>query len=189
MNETDILREQLSTERRHSRAVVLACRAAIDVGVTEPQLEQFARACAAYLIFVTSRLLAQDQAHAAQLRARLDAAAADAPAVLDGLAVTLATRTRLLSALQLAERERVENRSSVASFIRAARDALAGIEPDAPSSEPALAALLEEHYTITEWRAAAFATADAILEERRLYKLVRAQLPPGIDLSADEGEP
>ena len=173
MNEVQLIRSQLALERAHASAVANACATALQAdGATDSgseALAPFRRACVDYLACVLAWFEERDQRLADLLQARsgateparrpLEAACADRPAV--------SSRDR-----QQRWREFAEHFNGVWSTRRDALDALLSA-----NSRP------------TDWRTLGGIDADSILEERRRYALVAAQVPPGVTLGAVADRP
>lgn len=168
MDELAILRGQIAAERRHLVAVKAACRAALQDGHQTTGLEQFAHACRAYLLYIGRRLLAQDHAHAVLLRPRLPPGDAANHQLLDDLEATL---KQLRTALQALE----ASTAPVAGL----SDYLAFVDNVLAKRRHSLEPLFAAHYSIEDWRAAAFVDADSIIEERERYAACQAAAPPG----------
>jgi len=76
MNETEIIREQLATERQHASAVANACASALGRAAPEAlgggsPLVQFRQACVDYLVWDLARFEERDQRLAEVWHARL----------------------------------------------------------------------------------------------------------------------
>jgi len=169
MDEIAILRGQLATERQHLAAVKKACRAALARGGDTPGIDGFARACASYLLHIGRRLLAQDQAHTVLLRPRVAPGDAANRQLLDDLETTLG---QLRSALQALE--------ASAAPVAGLRDYLDFVDDVLAKRRHVLEPLFAAHYTVEDWRAAAFVDADSILEERERFAACQAAAPPGV---------
>ena len=168
MNEVELLRNQLVTERRHVREVVSACATAPAGAPAHPgnaAPEALRAACAEYLGCVLGWFDRRDR--------RLDELYALRPVADPG-------RTAL-AALGIAghSREALERLKqagpapgtwqSLAAFINGPWDARRG----------AIEALLASNPRVADWRALAGIDADSVSEERALYARVRAALRPG----------
>lgn len=182
MNELAIIRSQLAVEQSHAAEVANACAAP---GATAP----FREACVSYLVWVLARFEERDQSLSELLAAR------QSPA--NG---TAAANARHLG--------------SLISRSGTSRDALSRLEAALAAGEPqatgtgwqefarffnstwgprrtALEAPLGEQLSVAEWRAVSAIDADSMLEERKRYAGVVAQLPPGVELRripADAGQ-
>lgn len=176
MDELAILRGQIAAERRHLVDVKAACRAALQAGHQTTGLEQFAHACRAYLLYIGRRLLAQDHAHAVLLRPRLPPGDAASHQLLDDLEATL---RQLRTALQALEAH--------AAPVAGLAEYLEFVDGVLAKRRHALEPLLTAHYSIEDWRAAAFVDADSIIEERERYTACQAAAPPGMLAPAARG--
>jgi len=175
MDELAILRGQIATERRHLVAVKAACRAALPAGRRTTGVDDFARIAGDYLLHGGRRLLAQDHAHVVLLRPRLAAGDAASHRLLDDLEATL---RQLRTALQALE--------AGADRVAGLHDYLEFVDGVLARRRHVLEPLLAAHYSIEDWRAAAFVDADSILEERERYAACRAAAPAGAFAPAEE---
>ena len=178
MNESDIIRGQLATERIHAAQVVNACVSLFgsERELAQPPPSAFREASVNYLVWVLSRFEQRDQLLA------------------EHIARQRATHQPLHSALAALEAQEGTSRQSLARL----EAALA-----APSPEAARAAWLafgrffnslwcerrlaiEQHLSalpgMASWRAISALDADSILQERARYAQVAAHLPAGITL-------
>ncbi len=171
MNEIELLRNQLATERRHVRAVASACAAAHLAGGAMQggtALEALRRACTEYLGCMLDWFDQRDE--------RLDALYPHISAGDEGRrarAVDLSGRGR--EALDRLEQggPAHETWQAVARFINGAWDARRG----------AIEAALGANTRVADWRAFARVDADSVCQERALYARVRAALPEGVELA------
>jgi hypothetical protein len=158
MNELDLIRNQLRSERNRVTEVALACAAR----GAPPQLRQRSLD---YLIFVLTRFEERDQRLAEQYRARgSDPLRPEAEQIL----ARAGTSREALSKLEAALRS-------------TAGDAQVGDGPErwvafgqffeGPwlSRRDAIDALLERNVRVADWRAVCFVDADSIMEERARY--------------------
>jgi len=187
MNEVQLIRAQLATERQHASAVANACAGALahageNAVSSGSPLEEFRRACVDYLVCVLAWFEERDQRLSDLARARPEA---DDP-----------SRRALEAALARPGRSREALERLEAAF---AGTAGAGSTGTARSSWPefahyfnsvwsarrdALDALLAANPRVTDWRAAGGIDADSIMEERQRYARVCARLPAGVALAA-----
>lgn len=184
MNEIDILRNQLSLERRHMAEVENALAAAIDAGLEAGRLDEFCRACATYLRFIGERFSRQERTHCELLRPRLAPADAANRRVLDELEETLRLSGPAIAALAAALQRRESGACQAAEFLAACRDYVEFLKRELGQRRHVIHHLFERHYRVAEWRRASCVDADSILEERELYEAVRSKLPPGIVLES-----
>lgn len=156
MNEIEIIRAQLSTERQHVAEVVNACSR--DIGTRERQ---------------TSPAVPSAGSATGEFR----------QACVDYLAAALARIGTDASREALATLEAVRDADALAVESRW-RSFLHTFESEWPRRCDALDSLFQRNLSVTRWRAAAGVDADSILEERRLYGRVKAALSPGLALAA-----
>lgn len=155
MNEIELLRNQLASERRHVREVASACAAAHAAAPARPgdaALEALRGACGAYLALVLDWFERRDQ--------RLGELCAQHPPPDSG-------RTALEMLKQAGPEP--ETWQALAEFINGPWDARRG----------AIEALLASNPRVADWRAFSGIDADSICKERALYGRVRAALPSG----------
>lgn len=184
MNEQEFLRQQVTLERRHMSEVKNACEAAINAGFEEAQLDAFCRTGAVYLVFILERFNAQDQKHSDLLRSRLAPEEMNYLPVLDDLDVALGSSREAIERLRTALDGRRSGKLSAAEFIYEVKAYIDYYNRTLRKRQHVISPLFERHYTIADWRAASFVTADSILEERLHYAAVQAQLPSGIELKS-----
>lgn len=167
MNEIELIRAQLATERAHAASVVRACSRVL---TQDAQGEASIAACGEYLASVLRAFDARDL-RLEQLCARLpetDAlrrASAQAPGGSGREAVELLHAS-------LADGSR-EGSSRPARWQRFARC----FEGAWSARHAAIEALIAAHPRVSDWRAVAAIDADSILAERRSYARVRERLP------------
>lgn len=184
MNELQLIRDQVSTERRHMAEVRAACASAIARAAPEDTLlDEFCQACADYLVYIVGRFNAQDQAHCDILGPRLAPGDAANRHILDELAATLARNREAIASLAAALEARRAGQLHVPQFVAACQDYLRFYEEVLAKHRHVIYHLFDRHYGIEEWRRASLVDADAIVEERVRYGRVRAKLPPGVDLA------
>ena len=183
MNEVELIRNQLALERAHVGAVANACANAIQgdsrAVLTGDSLEQFRRACVEYLACVLAWFEERDQ--------RLTD-------LLTGSPSTDPTRGALQEALGRHGRGREALAMLEAACAGSSAAASAGRQGWQEFAEyfngvwstrrDALDALLATNSRATDWRTFGGIDADSILEERRRYAQVCAQVPPGMTLGA-----
>lgn len=175
MNEIQLLRAQLATERRHVREVASACAAAHLGGAGAPQgaaLEAFGAACTEYLGCVLDWLDRRDQ-RLGELYSTLPAGDAVRKAL-----ETLDPRGRgrdALAGLEAGASAR-EAWAALAQFVNGAWDARCG----------AVEQLLVANTHVADWRLFGGIDADSVYQERALYARVRTALPAGIELAAGQ---
>ncbi|HEV2286221.1 MAG TPA: hypothetical protein VGR80_09275 [Steroidobacteraceae bacterium] len=159
MNEIQLLREQLATERRHVRAVASACAAAhrgAAARAATATLTALREASAAHLALVLGSFEARD--------ARLAALGVELPPG---------------GALGREALGKVRPGADVA----AAWGACAGLLNGAwDERRAAIDSLCAANPRVTDWRTFALVDADSIQQERAFYGRVRAALPAGLTL-------
>jgi hypothetical protein len=186
MNEIELIRGQLVTERQHASAVANACASALGrIDVKAPTsgspLEEFRQACVEYLVCVLTWFEERDQRlielwHARRApgdgeRRSLDdllASRGRSREALEKLAAALASTSE-----PAPELDAQESWQEFAHFFngvwRARRDAID--------------ALLAPNNRATDWRSFGGIDADSILEERSRFARVHATLPAGASLT------
>jgi len=189
MNEIQLLRTQLATERQHASAVANACVSALADGASpvagDSPLGQFLRASVDYLVCVLAWFEERDQRLTELVRAWPEVPA----------------RRALEEALARPGRSReVLERLEAACARTAAGAPPAGVAGDGArgrwqefaqyfnsvwsARRDAVDAVLAASPRPADWRTVSGIDADSILEERRRYAQVSLRLPPGTTLSA-----
>lgn len=157
MNELELIRNQLSTERSRVAVVARACAApGASAGLREAAVD--------YLVFVLTRFDERDQRLAEQVPAQsfvsgaLVSQGGTSREALAKLAATLA---------EPGDAGKTQRWSAFSQFL------------DGPWSQrrTALDALQQKSLRIADWRAVSCVDADSIVEERTRYTRVEAQLP------------
>lgn len=168
MNEIELLRNQLATERRRVREVAGACAAAhlAPAAARDPAaLEPLRGACAAYLRCVLDWFDRRDE--------RLGELCARVPAGDTGggtlAALALAGRGSEALARLAGHGPERESWESLAQFISGPRAVRRG----------AIEAALGSSGRVADWRAFGGIDADSVRQERALYARFRALLPAG----------
>ena len=184
MNEQEILRQQVATERRHLAQVRNACEAALAAALEEAVLDGFCQCCAGYLVYIVARFNAQDQMHAQLLGPRLGPADASFRPMLAELEATLASSRSAIARLGKALEARRGGRATASEFILETKTYIDYFNQVLRRRQNTITPLLERLYTIVDWRAACMVTADSILEEREQYGRVELRLPAGIELKS-----
>jgi hypothetical protein len=175
MNEVELIRTQLALERAHAGAVANACASAVQAEaaavVTADSLEQFRRACVDYLACVLAWFEERDQ----RLTDLLQARRGPPDPARRALEEALARPGRSREALAKLE-------TACAGPQRAWREFAEYFNGVWTTRRDALDALLATDSRATDWRTFGGIDADSILEERRRYAQVCAQLPPDVAL-------
>jgi hypothetical protein len=162
MNELDLIRSQLRTERNRVIEVALACAAA---GATDT----FRQMGLDYLVFVLTRFEERDQMLAEQYRARLSASDPQRREV-DEIMSRSGTSREALAKLEAALGGGASDKSS------AERWSAFGQFFEGPwrLRREAIDALQERNPRVADWRAVSFVDADSILEERTRFARLHA---------------
>jgi hypothetical protein len=173
MNELEIIRSQLTLEQSHAAEVANACAAP---GATA----LFRETCVSYLVWVLARFEERDQSLSELLVARQSLANGNAAANarhLGSLVTRSGTSREALSRLEaaLAAGDSPAAGTGWREFARFFNSTWG-------PRRAALDAALAEHLSVADWRAVSAIDADAMLEERKRYARVVAQLPAGIEL-------
>jgi len=182
MNELEIIRSQLAVEQSHAAEVANACAAVFGssaASASQEAIALFREACVSYLVGVLARFEERDQS-LSELLASRQSMASDAAASARQLAslITRPGRSReALSRLEaaLAAGEPHAARASWQEFARFFNSTWA---PRRAALEGALA----EHLGVADLRAVCAIDADSILDERKRFARIVAQLPAGIEL-------
>ena len=179
MNEVQLIRQQLATERQHASEVANACARALGRSeAREPAggapLGEFRQACVDYLVCVLAWFEERDQRLAELWNTR--PSADGARRALDEV---LARRGRSREAL-----EKLEAALATTAPARASWQDFAGFFNSVWSARrDAIGELLARQASTADWRVVGGIDADSILEERRLYARVRQTLPAGESLA------
>ena len=183
MNEVQLIRSQLALERVHASAVANACATVLqaDAGAapTGNSLDQFRRACVDYLACVLAWFEERDQRLTDLIEVRFEAADSARRAFEE----VLARRGRSRDALAKLEAACAASADS-AAHRRGWREFAEYFNAIWSTRRDALEALLSSNTRAGDWRTLGGIDADSILEERRRYALVAAQVPPGVTLGA-----
>ena len=181
MNELQLIRAQLTTERQHASTVANACATAFGrrnaVALSSgSSLEEFQQACVDYLVRVLAWFEERDQRLTDLSHARPTAADAGRRTLEDALASPGRSREaleKLAAALACAaaspDSHAQESWREFAQFFNSVWSA----------RRDAIDAWLAANPRTTDWRLIAGIDADSILEERNRYARVRAALPAG----------
>jgi hypothetical protein len=189
VNERQLLRQQLQTERAHASAVANACAAALTGAAgagAGNALEPFLRACVDYLVSVLAWFEERDQ-RLAELAAAVPVSATTRNTLQATLAGPGSSRESLARLEAACERSRALAEAATPAAAGTAREAWRQFAQyfNGPWSarRDALTALVEGLPGVSAWRAVAGIDADTILEERHRYAQVCERLPPGITLA------
>lgn len=181
MNEIQLIRAQLDTERLHVNAVAKACAAALAgaPGSAPPAsaaLAQLRAAAADYLLCVLGWFEARDQRLLGLLSARTAAAERAPPALQAALAQSGSSHEAfgMLKVLN-ADAPPANAAGSPVTWLTWAQ----GIETLWNPHRQAIDALMAQITRPADWRMIAGIDADSILDERQRFERVRAACPPG----------
>jgi hypothetical protein len=184
MDEIELMRGQLATERQHAAAVANACATALQRPEAQgPAFDDFRQCCVDYLVCVLAWFEERDQRLADLVPARFapeDAARRGLESVLGRAGRSRETLERLAAAVATSAAPGAASRASWSQFARFFNDAWS-------TRRDAVDELLTPSLRVSDWRAVGGIDADSILEERRLYARVADRLPPGVPLSAPAG--
>jgi hypothetical protein len=179
MNEVELIRAQLSLERRHASGVTGALSAAASrSGDGLASAQDFRQAGVDYLVWTLSRFEEREQTFHDLLRGRSSTDDTGRRAVESALTLTGTSREALakletaLGSAPGADTERVSRWTDFQQFFAGAWSA----------RRDALDKLFAQQATVSEWRAVSSIDADSIFDERSRYARVRAALPAGIEL-------
>jgi len=182
MNEIEIIRSQLTLEQSHAAEVANACVAVFGAtggaGMPDESAALLREACVSYLVWVLARFEERDQTLSELLAARESPspAAAAGALQLDELLRRSGGSREALAHLEaaLAAAGPDETRARWREFARFFNSAWT-------ARRLALEAALAEHLSVADWRAMCAIDADSILDERRRFARVVAQLPAGLE--------
>jgi hypothetical protein len=183
MNEIELIRRQLATERAHAGAVASACAAAGARAADKAdggQGAEFAQACVDYLVCVLAWFEERDQ-RAGDLADRLRPRGTPAQRAL---AEALARPGRSREALEKLERAVAADRDAArrAEAPSLWREFAHYFESVWKVRRETIDARLAEGLRAPDWREVAGIDADSILAERRYYERVRDAIPAHVTL-------
>ena len=184
MDEIELIRGQLATERQHAAVVAHSCAMALQLPESQgPAFDEFRQCCVDYLVCVLARFEERDQRLTDLVRARfapVDAARRALEHALESAGRSRETLERLAAAVAASTAPGGGSRASWGEFARYFSEAWS-------RRREGVDALLAPNLRVSDWRAVGGVDADSILEERRLYARVAERLPPGVRLSAAPG--
>jgi hypothetical protein len=183
MNELEIIRSQLAVEQSHAAEVANACAAVLgSSAASAPQeaIALFREACVSYLVWVLARFEERDQTLSELLASRQSLANDAAAASARQLASLISRPGRSREALSRLETALAasEPQAACARWQEFARFFNSTWAPRRAALEGALA----EHLGMADLRAVCAIDADSILDERKRFARIVAQLPAGIEL-------
>jgi hypothetical protein len=187
MNEIQLIRSQLTAERRHASAVADACVSALrreeaDAAPGSPAFGEFRQVCVDYLVCVLAWFEERDQRLADLAHTRLE----PTDPARRALEEVLARPGRSREALEKLEA------ACAAGSASGCDSTLKGRWQDFAryfgnvwgTRRDGLDALFAVNTRVRDWRSVGGIDADSILEERQRYARVCALLPPGVSLTA-----
>ena len=181
MNEVELIRAQLSLERRHAADIMRALSAAaLRSGDGLASAQAFRQTGVDYLVWALSRFEEREQTFHDLLRGRsntddTERRAAESTLALPGTSrEALAKLETALGATSGPDTERVRRWTEAQQFFAGAWNA----------RRDALDKLFSQQATVSDWRTISGIDADSIFDERSRYARVRATLPAGIELPA-----
>lgn len=185
MNEVELIRAQLATERRHAAQVANACVSALEdpsQGLDSLAQTAFCQACVEYLAWVLTRFEERDQvlldlgytrAGGADRRRALEE-------ILGWPGKSREALTRLQAALDRISSEL--ERDPAASPAGPWREFAQFFNGDWSARREALDELFARGATVADWRKMSGIDADSILDERNRFARVQAAAPPSVQL-------
>jgi hypothetical protein len=183
MNEVELIRNQLALERAHVSAVANACASALqgDAGAEAraDALGRFRRVCVDYLACVLAWFEERDQRLADLLETRFGAAEPLRRTLAEALARPGGSRDALAKLEAACARTAAPGPAGSRQGWHEFAEYFNNVWS---TRRDALDALLSGNSRATDWRTLGRIDADSILEERRRYAQVCAQLPPGAAL-------
>jgi hypothetical protein len=179
LNEIQLLRMQLESEREHVRAIAAACAAALATAPASAlesaaPLEQFRQACVDYLVCVLVWFEERDR----RLTART-LPDGERTAACTALLAQPGNSRAALEKLEAAFSSGAEGSARWQEFARF-------IEGPWSARRAALEDALAASGHTGPWREVSGLDADTVLEERSRFARVRATAPPGVALAAPE---
>lgn len=178
MNELQVMRSQLASERAHARAVANALAAAGRGAAAET----FIHTCVDYLAWILAGFEERDQRLTDVLRGspgEFDREALETALARDGRSHEALTRLAAAFAAGAPEGGASQRWQAFAQYFNDAWSA----------RRAAIEAALTSLARVDDWRAVSGIDADWILEERRRYAQIEAQRPAGISLGTPTPAP
>lgn len=182
MNELEIIRCQLTVEQSHAAQVTNACAAVFGARGAAPSeaTALFREACVSYLVWVLARFEERDQTLSeliAARQSRANGAAAASARSIAPLITRSGTSREALARLEaaLAAGESEDARTAWQEFALFFNSAWA-------ARRTALEGALAAHLGVADWRVVCAIDADSMLDERKRFERVVAQLPAGVQL-------
>jgi hypothetical protein len=191
MNEVELIRSQLATERRHAEEVANACASALDdpdAQLFDSQaLGHFCQTCVDYLVWVLARFEQRDQV-LIDLRDSRPAGEERRRALQEIHGRPGKSREALARLEAAVGRPSGEQpgpaEESVPSSPNLWREFAEFFNRDWSSRRDALDEVFSRAATVAEWRMISAIDADSILDERSRFARVQAAAPPSVQLRA-----
>lgn len=183
MNEVELIRAQLATERRHAAQVANACVSALEDPAQVLDglaLSTFCQTCVEYLVWVLARFEERDQVllDLGYSRPGGEDRRRALQEILGWPGKSREALTRLEAALDRTTADRTLGASPTGPW----REFAQFFNGEWSRRREALDELFARGATVAQWRKMAAIDADAILEERSRFARVQAAAPPGLDL-------
>lgn len=183
MNEVELIRTQLATERLHATLVAGACMKALDESAAlleSLDLTAFCQTCVEYLVWVLTRFEARDRMlldlgysrHGGEDRRR------ELQELLGRPDKSREALTRLETALDRNGEKGIDGPTPQSSW----REFAQFFTGDWAAQREAVDEIFGRTATVAEWRSMAGLDATSILDERNRFARVQAAAPPGIVL-------
>lgn len=189
MNEVELIRAQLSVERRHAAEVSQACvsalwAAAAAGGESLAGLQSFRQASVEYLVWILARFEEREQVFRDLVHSR---AAVDDPTrrAVDKTLAHAGSSREVLAKFEAALASTTDSPAASSAGADPRWDEFLQFFSGVWSARrDQLDALFERQATVADWRAVSGIDADTIFEERSRYARVRATLPAGVEMPA-----
>jgi hypothetical protein len=186
MNEVELIRAQLATERRHAALVANACVTALEDPASQLDglaLTAFCQTCVEYLVWVLTRFEERDQALLDLGYSR--PGGEDRRRALQLILGRPGKSREALTRLQTALDRTVADPATPGTSLQGPwREFAQFFNVDWTARRGALDELFGHTATVSEWRTMARIDADSILDERNRFARVQAAAPPDIQLQA-----
>jgi hypothetical protein len=166
MNEVQLIRAQLATEKKHAAEVAQACASVLATMDSQQRDDERLGPLVEYLVWILTRFEEREQVFHALLRSRFAADDANRRAVEDALALPGTSREALanLETAVDATTDRSTRWTDFAKFFSGPWSA----------RREELDRLFEKQAKVTDWRAVSGIDADSIFDERSRYARVQA---------------
>lgn len=187
MNEVELIRAQLATERRHAAQVANACVSVLEdpAQVLDGQtLVTFCQTCVEYLVWVLARFEERDQMmlDLGYARPGGEDRRRELQEILGWPGKSREALTRLQAALDRTSGDRTLGSPPLGPW----REFAQFFNGDWSRRREALDGLFGRFATTADWRKVACIDADSILDERSRFARVQAAAPPGVELRPAE---